>query len=148
MFKFITKKILKKPEETQKQNNKAEGLASKLINSSEKFSEFLEKKFHSAQEEFFSIKEKCQNLQETNYKLGLKHLEKGNLSEAIFRFRLIKKFWPNSFDSYYYLAYSLALKGKLAAAKEILTELLIKNPDFDPKARELLDHINQTVSNA
>jgi tetratricopeptide (TPR) repeat protein len=146
MLGFIFKKSSKKIDEDK--NSVAEKLASKLKASSEKLSEFLGKKFALAEEEFFAIKEKCENLQETNYKLGLKHLEKGNLSEAIFRFRIIKKIWPNSFDAYYYLAYSLALKGKLEPAKIILTELLTKNPDFDTKAQDLLNHINQATSNA
>ena len=89
------------------------------------------------------VKTKVSNLLETNYNLGLKHLEKGNISDAIFRFRFIKKFWPEHFDAYYQLAYSLTLNKRPFEAKKILTELLVKKPDYDPKAQDLLDKINR-----
>ena len=38
------------------------------------------------------IKIKSQNLTKTNYDLGLYHFNAGNLSDAIFRFKLLKKF--------------------------------------------------------
>ncbi len=145
MLGFIFKKFRKK---TDQPKNAAAKLASKLQDNSEKLAKLLGEKFQLAQDEFLVIKNKCNNLQETNFKLGLKHLEKGNLPEAIFRFRLMKKMWPQFFDAYYYLAYSLVLKEKPQEAKKTLLELLEKNPNYDPKAKELLQHLNKSVSNA
>jgi len=143
MFGFILKKFRKKDDQPKQIGEK---LAVKLRKNSEKLSKFLEEKFSSAQDEFFIIKDKCGNLKETNYKLGLKHLEKGNLSEAIFRFRITKKFWPQCFDAYYHLAYSLTLKQKYHEAKEVLQELLVKNSSYDIKAKELLGLLNKEKS--
>ena len=128
----------------QKENAGAK-FAIKLRQKSEKFSNFLGEKFHAVRDEFFNIRSKCENLRETNYALGLKHLEKGDLSDAIFRFRFIKKFWPDLFDAYYQLSYCLVLEQKLVEAKTNLEELLTKNPHYDSKAKELLGHINDAL---
>ena len=143
MLGSIYKKFVKKDKETSDSGTK---IAQKLRENSAKFSEFLSEKFAAAQDEFETIKDKCGNLQETNYRLGLKHLEKGNLAEAIFRFRLIKKFWPQCFDAYYYLAYTLVLKKNPQAAIEVLNELLNKNPSYNNKARELLGYLNKSIN--
>lgn len=111
----------------------------------EKTSGFLAEKTKLAHREFSIIREKCKSLRETNYKLGLKHLENGHLRDAIFRFRFIKKFWPDMLDAHYQLAYCLTLNNKLGEAKQILEELLAKEPGYDTKARELLNHINATI---
>lgn len=126
------------------QASKTSGLGKKIT----KLTEFYDEKTELVKNEFFSIKNKCKNLRETNYALGLKHLQNGNLSEAIFRFRFIKKFWPDLFDAHYQLAYCLALKNKSAEAKKILEELLRKKPDYDQKAKELLERINKGITNA
>lgn len=140
MFGFIFKKFRKKKEQPKKVGEK---LAIKLRDNSDKLTKFLGEKIDAAQNEFFSIKDKCGNLKETNYKLGLKHLEKGNLSEAIFRFRITKKFWPQCFDAYYQLAYSLTLKKKYREANEVLKELLLKDSSYNAKAQELLEHLKK-----
>ena len=77
---------------------------------------------------------------------GSKHLANGKLSEAIFRFRFTKKMWPDFFDAYYSLAYCLVLNKKLIEAKKHLEELLAKKPDYNPKAKALLDMINKKLS--
>lgn len=140
MFKFFRKKTKKSDEPKTGGAN----IAEKLKENSSKFSKFMGEKFELAQEEFSNIKEKCNNLLETNLELGLKHLENGHLPEAIFRFRFINKFWPNCFDAYYHLAYSLFLKEKDAEAKKVLQKLLKKNPDYDPVAQKLLTHLNNS----
>lgn len=101
--------------------------------------------FSRVQDELMLVKEKSKNLRETNLKLGLMHLEKGNLSDAIFRFRFIKKFWPDLYDAYYQLAYCLVLKKRYVEAKQILSELFMKNPNYDQKARDLLTQVDSLV---
>lgn len=143
MFSGIVKKLLGR---SDKKENGAEKMATSLRARSEKLTQFLGDKFQLVQDEIIAVKEKSKNLRETNYNLGLKHLENGRLTDAIFRFRLIKKFWPDLFDAYYQLAYCLVLDDKLDEAKNVLEELLSKNPDYDQKAYDLLESLSITDS--
>lgn len=142
MIGRIFKKLIGKSEEKETFGGK---LAINLREKSARLTEFLGDKLEVAQSEFSVIKQKCKNLRETNYDLGLKHLENGNLTDAIFRFRFIKKFWPDLYDAYYQLSYCLVLNNELKKAKEILEELLIKKPDYDEKAHTLLNQINSAL---
>lgn len=141
MFKFFTKKSTNK--KTKKKQNHGTRIALSLKDKTEKLSDFIGTKYDEAWEELGIIKEKCKDLRQTNYDLGLIHLENDNLSEAIFRFRLIKIFWPNFFEAHYQLAYCLALKEKYPAAKKVLKSLLEKDPSSESIARELLNKLNQ-----
>ncbi|OFW80480.1 MAG: hypothetical protein A2887_05085 [Alphaproteobacteria bacterium RIFCSPLOWO2_01_FULL_40_26] len=142
MISRLVKKIFGKSEDKP---GGAAKFGIKLREKSSKLLEFAGKNFELVKNEITIIRAKCQNLREVNYNLGLKHLENGHLSDAIFRFRFIKKFWPDLYDAYYQLAYCLILDNESQKAKEVLRELLIKKPDYDPRARELLDHINATI---
>lgn len=129
------KKIEEKPE-----NNI--GFFDNIKTKLETFFHLGKSKVQETKDEIFEMKEKLGNLLETNYKLGLTHLENGNLSDAVFRFRFIIKFWPHHLDSYYQLAYCLVLKNKFLQAKKVLEELLVKDPNYDQKAQDLLNRIN------
>ena len=144
MFK-IFKKIFTNSADAR--NEEKSNLANTLQQKAGGFVNFTKTKINEAKEEFFTIKYKMSNLLETNYQLGLKHLQNEKLSDAIFRFRFIKKFWPEFYEAYYQLAYCLALKGKSDDAKKVLQELLTKNPDFDNKATQLLAQINAENNN-
>jgi len=139
MFGRIFKKLTGKSDKVE---NTGAKFGAKLRQKAAEFNTFVSDRVQLVQDEFFTIRSKCGNLRETNYNLGLKHLEKGNLSDAIFRFRFIKKFWPDLFDAYYQLAYCLVLNKESQKAKLILEELLQKKPDFDSKAKDLLERIN------
>ncbi len=142
MFGKILKKLIGKSDNKKNAEEKRVGALREKVG---KLSHFFEEKFYEAHDEFFILKDKFKNLRETNYKVGLKHLENDNLSEAIFRFRFMKKFWPDFFDAYYQLAYCLVLNNKLFDAKQVLVELLSKNPNYDPKGKELLDEIKKAI---
>ncbi len=88
--------------------------------------------------EFRIIKEKLQNLSTTNYELGMKHLEEGNVDEAVFRFKITKKIWSEHYESYYQLIYCLILLEKFDEAQEIIDDLLNKNPAYQEKINHLL----------
>ncbi|MBP7710520.1 MAG: tetratricopeptide repeat protein [Rickettsiales bacterium] len=149
MFDNITKLLGKaEPKEIEKKKSLISGFAVGLHEKSEQFSKFLGSSLNEASKEYFTIKEKCKDLHYTNFDLASRHLEKGNLSEAIFRFRFVKKFWPNDFDAYYQLAYCLVLKNKPEKAKEVLEELLKLNPNYNPIAKELLEHLNKAITDA
>jgi len=142
MFGKIFKKLIGKSDKKGAPDEKHTNI---LHEKSEQILHFTKEKFEEARNEFFSLRNKVKNLRETNYSVGLRHLEKGNLSEAIFRFRFMKKFWPDFFDAYYQLAYCLVLDDKLFDARNVLIELLSKKPDYDPKAKELLEIIKNGI---
>jgi len=107
MFKIIKKFLFKKKEFENKQ-----GISAKLKEKAGGLSSFVADKAEQIREELVNMRHKMSNLLDTNYKLGMKHLENGNLSDAIFRFNFITKFWPHYYDAYYQLAYTLVLKKK------------------------------------
>jgi len=109
--------------------------------------EFASNKIDELRNEYLLIKEKTSNLLQTNYELGLRHIEKGNLSDAIFRFRFIKFFWPEFYDAYYLLAYCLYIDRKFVKSKEIIVLLLEKQPNYDKRAVDLLEKINFEIEN-
>ncbi len=147
--KFFTKKT------DPKQTEQAPDLAKKDEKKVNKFHQKIDQVtalsknlYQKFLEEVEQIKIKLNNLLETNYKLGLSHIERGNISDAIFRFKFIKRFWPHCFDAYYQLAYAYVLYRKPYRAKEILKELIEKCPDYADKANELLNQIENSQKNA
>ena len=142
MIKSLINKALGKKTEKE---NKSEKIASKIQQNIKNFSGFISQKTDLALKEYALIKEKSKNLVETNYKLGIDHLEKGNLSDAHFRFFLMTKFWPKFYEAYYQLAYVLILRNKPFKAKKVLEDLIAKNLEIDNKFHELLDQINSNI---
>lgn len=142
MFKFLKKIVVGTREEKVVEEVK-DSLVQKIQKKAEGFADFIKSRIQETRDEFGDVRAKMSNLLETNYNLGLKHLEKGNISDAIFRFRFVKKFWPKCFDAYYQLAYALTINKRPFEARKILTELLKKKPDYNIKAQELLDKINR-----
>ena len=143
MIGGIVKKIFfKKSKDSKKESQK--GLAITLREKSQQLSEGLSGTLDSVKTEFSTLKNKYNNLLETNYNLGLKHIKNGNLSDAIFRFRFIKKFWPNHYDSHYQLAYCLVLNKKSPEAKKILEELMTKDPQHS-QGKDLLELLNSNL---
>lgn len=139
MLGSLIRKIIGKPTKKEIKENKA---SQKFYERTQAFFGFFGNIFTKIEEEFHIIKNKCENLRETNYDLGLAHLEKGNLKDAIFRFKFIKRFWPDFHENYYQLAYCLVLAEKYQEAKSNLRELFQKNPNYDQNAHELMVHIN------
>ncbi len=138
MIVKIFKKILGRPDAKEAKESK---ISVNLHEKASKVQKFLEDRFEFANEEFYVIKKKLEDLRETNYNQGLKYLERGDIRDAIFRFRIVRKFWPDLLDAHYHLAYALMLNNKPDKAKVILQGLLLDHPDYDPKARELLNKI-------
>lgn len=101
----------------------------------------------SIKNELHQVRARFANLLDSNYKLGLYHLERGNLKDAIFRFHFIKRFWPNHYDSYYQLAYCLILSKKYAKAQLVLKELISKSPEYNSRATELMQKADKAGAN-
>lgn len=99
---------------------------------------FIDKVFKAAIAEYKIIRQKMQNLSQTNYNLGMKHLNEGNLKEAIFRFKITKKFWPENYEAYYQLIYCMILVHNFKSAQIVINELLEKNPSYQPKIDQLI----------
>ena len=127
--------------------NTGETFAVKIKNKSKKIYTLFGNKFNELVEEVLLIRKKFNNLLDTNYQLGMTHLEKGNLSDAIFRFKFIKKFWPHHLDAHYQLAYCYFLKKNFQQTQIILKELVSLDPSYQKKADELLDKIKNPELN-
>jgi tetratricopeptide (TPR) repeat protein len=120
---------------------KTSALADFIKNKAKSVFDFTINHFDVVKKELELIKTKSQNLLESNYQLGLRHLEKGNLGDAIFRFRFIKKFWPNHYDAYIQLANCYIIKKRYNKALLVLHELTIINPTYENQAQELIKKI-------
>ncbi len=147
MISKIFKKFIGRSEEIKTESSKitSHSIANNIHEKTTRLANLLGEKIQQANKDFFTIKDRLKNLRETNYKLGLKHLENGNIKDAIFRFRFINKFWPDLLDAHYQLAYCLILDNKPLQAKIILKDLITKNPDYDSKAIDLLEHIEEGI---
>ncbi len=107
----------------------------------DKISSFAKERITDLGREARDMRRRMKNLLDSNYEVGMTHLSNGDVSDAIFRFRFIRKFWPDHLPSRYQLAYCLVLKGKKTEAKIILEELLKLSPDFED-AIQLLKKIS------
>jgi hypothetical protein len=140
-------KIFKKKE--KKENNQilnAEIIGEGIREKAGKAFNFLREKTYLAKDEFYIILGKLKNLREANYNLGIMHLEKGNINDAIFRFKLMTKFWPDDQRSYYYLAYCLTVKNELLKAKIVLEKFKSHNFQFDQKTTDLQEKIDSLIN--
>ncbi len=123
-------------EPTEDQDHKVAPVQS-LEHKIDKVSHFMDNFFAYVVMEYQTIINKSQNLSKTNYELGIKHLEQGNLKEAIFRFKITKKFWPENYDAYYELIYCLIMEEDLEEAQKVIDELLEKRPDYKERIDQL-----------
>jgi thioredoxin-like negative regulator of GroEL len=129
-------------------NGEDKKIAASLRDNADKLQKFTEEKVGFIKKEYELIREKLDDLRETNYQQGLKFLEKGDLRDAIFRFRVVSRFWPDHFEARYQLAYCLLLHKKPHKAKTVLEHLLEDDRDCDPKVNELLEKVKQSIANA
>lgn len=89
------------------------------------------------------MREKSKDLLKTNVNLGLKHLNDDKISDAIFRFTLVRLFWPNYIKSYYYLAHCYILKGRYRKADIAIRKLLEMDPSYEPKVQSMVQKIKK-----
>jgi len=90
-----------------------------------------------------STKHKLSNLVETNYQLGVFHLNAHNMNDAEFRFRIVLYFEPTHYNALYGLAKCLLAKKKIESAKKKLQRALELKENF-LEAQYLLTIINQS----
>jgi predicted TPR repeat methyltransferase len=90
------------------------------------------------------IRIKSRNLTKTNYNLGLHHFNAGNLNDAIFRFKLLKKFGVNYPDLDYLLGRCYFEKFKFEKAKPYLKHYMEESNEskFKKESEYCLNIIN------
>ncbi|WP_236870046.1 methyltransferase domain-containing protein [Candidatus Bandiella numerosa] len=88
------------------------------------------------------IKVKSKNLSKTNYDLGLFHFNRGNLNDAILRFRLLKRFEENYSDLDYLLGRCYFEKSRFEKAKQYLEDYVKNDDKFKEEAEYCLNIIN------
>jgi len=91
--------------------------------------------------------EKTKNLPRVNYELGLKHLDNGNLWDAVFRFKILCKFWPDYENGREHFAYCLILQRRNEYAKRVLKSLIEDEKD-NTYAKSLLESIERNETGA
>lgn len=148
MFKTIKQAIIGSQQQQKKSNDEEikQNSEIKKENKFDKASTFIGNFFSQLYKELFVAKFKLQNLANANHKLGFKHLKNGNISDATFRFKFIKKFWPQNYDARYALAYCYAISDNYANAKIELNAIQAENPDYQNKIEKLLNAIKTAQS--
>lgn len=96
-------------------------------------------------EEYYNIKEKLKDLANTNYQLGLYHLNQENFLDAKIRFFLVTKLKPELASAHYQLALCYTISGNLPKAKKLLEQTLSIDPSFSNAAYRL-KLLNKSIS--
>ena len=90
--------------------------------------------------------EKAQDLSATNYELGIFHLNKGNIRDAIMRFLIVIKLKKEYALANYQLARCYIINSKLDKAKEELNKAISLDPKLS-KAKYRMDFLNKALVN-
>ena len=88
------------------------------------------------------LKAKSKDLKKTNYELGLHHFNLGNINDAIFRFKLLKKFGYQNEDLEYFLGRCYFEKNKFERAKVCFEKYSNKKAKFYEETEYCLKVIN------
>ncbi len=96
--------------------------------------------FNKIKNELTSLKHKVQNLNQTNYDLGMHHYNAGNLSDAILRFKLLQKFYKFPDEINYYIGRCYIERNQLDKAKPYIESYLkSSNNNFQSEAKYCYD---------
>lgn len=86
--------------------------------------------------------EKLQDVQGNNYRLGVMHLERGHVTDAIFRFTLVTWVSPKYVEAWMKLAEAQLQRGNKDAAKKAFAQakkLSPTHPDLPALAEKMAD---------
>jgi len=146
MFKYLFFKLIGK--KTSNQINQ-ESKIDQIKEEGNKFIGIISNFIIKLKEESITIRKKFKNLRDTNYKLGLSHIERGNLSDANLRFSIIIKFWPDFKEAYYQKAYVCMLENDPKKAKLVVNRLQELFPNYqDQSLNDLICKIDLAIENA
>ncbi len=90
--------------------------------------------FDKAFQKLFGLKKdwyKQRDIAKNNFALGIDHFRKGNVQDAVFRFRLVTWFDKDNQDGWYWLGRSLLREGKKTQALEALQKAKLLKPDME-----------------
>jgi predicted TPR repeat methyltransferase len=90
----------------------------------------LKQKFNDFLTECSQSKDKLKDIPGTNYNLGLAHMQRGNIEDAVLRFRMVIFLTPENIGARYYLARCLLLLGEEENAKEQFNLVLKSQADY------------------
>lgn len=97
---------------------------------------------------FKVIVKKLKDLRETNYWLGKLHYENGNLPDAIFRFKLLKYFYPNMLELNYLIGRCYIERNQFKKASIFINSYLKSNDlHYQIEAKYCYDLINGRTKN-
>ena len=138
----------KKTEKTINDYNQENiGIKDKISNSMQKISQEVSASVKTTISDLSLMHQKSKNLLQTNFELGLHHLNNGNIKEAHFRFFLICKFWPKFESGLYYYAYILTLKQKYQKAQSVIEKIFLLNNNPNKEVFELKNNIDHYLQN-
>ena len=139
----------KKTEKTINDYNQENiGIKDKISNSMQKISQEVSASVKTTISDLSLMHQKSKNLLQTNFELGLHHLNNGNIKEAHFRFFLISKFWPKFESGLYYYAYILTIQQKYQKAKSVIEKIFLLNNNPNQEVFELKNNIGQYLKNS
>lgn len=112
------------------------------------FKEVILSFFQKIKDDLLTLKHKMQNLHKTNYDLGMLHYNTGSLADAIFRFKLLKKFYKDSGEVDYYIGRCYIERNQPEKAKPYIEDYL-KSPDerFREEAKYCYDLAHRRLKN-
>ncbi|MBL0318961.1 MAG: methyltransferase domain-containing protein [Alphaproteobacteria bacterium] len=91
--------------------------------------QFVQTRFKVAYDELMGAREKMKDLVSTNYNLGMSHLEKGHLKDAVFRFNMLLRFYPEYVPAIYQLGRCHYLQAKNDKALGNFQRVLALDPN-------------------
>ena len=141
---FFTKKQQKTINEYNRENI---SIKDKISTSMQKISQEVSVSIKNTLDDLSLMHQKSKNLLQTNFELGLHHLNNGNIKEAHFRFFIISKFWPKFENGLYYYAYILTLKQKYLKAHNIIEKIFLLNNNPNIEVLKLKKKISQYLNN-
>lgn len=106
----------------------------------------LERKIKELPDHYAIVREKMKDLTKTNTELGFRHLELGNISDAVMRFKMVLRwFGPDHPPAVYGLACCRKEEGNYEDAIRLFKQAIeLKNNDY-PEAEYALAQIDSSV---
>lgn len=98
-------------------------------------------------EEIAIIRRKIKDLKNTNIQLGIKHFDLGFLDDCIFRFKIVKRIWPEAAVANYYLGRSYVEKFQYEKASPYIDEYLKSgHQEFLEEAKYCYDIVHNRIN--
>lgn len=102
---------------------------------------------NSQLEELNILKQKIKDLKTTNIKLGLKHYDSGAVDDSIFRFKIVRRIWPDTHVANYFIGRSYVEKFQYEKASPYIDEYLKSgHKDFLEEAKYCYDIIHNRIN--